>query len=156
MIRLNRRFIRSLEIFRDGNKMPLAPKLDQIIERGIVPIDGCFLLGESVKGRTNATTKDFPDRTGYECFINHIHVEDYVSDDLVNQTISFARKVLKKWDHQKHGGELNAIIVFDDDSATVRFHLRRPKESWLSEDIDGYKQAVLEISSLDVEFFALF
>lgn len=35
------------------------------------------------------------------------------------------------------------ILALDDNSASVRFHVRRAGEEWLSEDLDGYDEPVL-------------
>src|SRR5262249_56664019 len=110
-----------------------------------------------------AAINDFPDRTGYECFVNHIHIDDYVSEDIVNQSIGYASKVLHKWNDEKFDGELISIISVSKknecsrrDEATVRFHYRRRNESWLASDLDGTEEAILEISSSDLAFFELF
>jgi len=143
--------------------VPLDPNLEKVADGGMVLIDGCYFLCDQANGQTNVTIKDFQDRTGYECFINHIHVDDYVSGDLVNQSIGYACRVFEKWNEQKFDGEFIAVIAFttnedtNEDEATVRFHYRRKAESWLADDLDGYNdEGVLEISSADVEFFRLF
>lgn len=88
-------------------------------------------------------------------FINHIHIEDYVSEQAATQAILFVAAVLTKWIDGQFTGQLIAIISSDEESVTVRFHHKRPNEAWLADDLDGYGQAILEISSADLSFFNL-
>jgi hypothetical protein len=158
---MNRLFVSSLKSLRGKNRLPLAARLDRIVNDGIVAVDGCYLLRTEAEQNTHANMSGFSDRTGYECFINHIHIDDYVSDDLVNQSIRYASKVLHKWNEQKFEGDLVSVVVLnknlDSDGATVRFYHKRENEpSWLSDDLDGTDDAILEILSSDVAFFDLF
>jgi len=162
VIRINRLFVSSLKSLQGGSRLPLDAKLDTIASDGIVAIDGCYLLRTEAEKSTNATISDFPDETGYECFINHIHIDDYMSEDLVNQSVGYASKVLRMWNEQKLDGELISTIGLtknectNRDEAVVRFYHKRQNESWLSDDLDVYDAAVLEISSSDLAFFDLF
>jgi hypothetical protein len=162
MIRMNGPFVSLLKSLRNERRLPLKEQLDAIANDGLVVIDECYLLSKEAHNTINVAINDFPDKTGYECFINHIHIDDYVSEDLVNQSISYASKVLHKWNEQQFDGELISIIGFDEDEcskkrgAVVRFHYRRQNESWLADDLDGFDQAVMEISSSDLAFFDLF
>jgi hypothetical protein len=162
MIRMNGPFVSLLKSLRNERRLPLTEQLDAIINDGIVVIDDCYLLSREANANTHVTINDFPDKTEYECFINHIHIDDYVSEDLVNQSISYASKVFHKWNEQQFNGELISIIAFNEiecskkPGATVRFHHRRQNESWLADDLDGFDDAVLEISSSDLAFFDLF
>jgi hypothetical protein len=93
-------------------------------------------------------------------FINHIHVDDYVSDDLINQSIRYASRVLHTWNQQRFDGDLMSIIVLkknecSKDEATVRFYYRRQNESWLPADLDGTDEAILELASSDLVFLDL-
>jgi|HubBroStandDraft_2_1064218.scaffolds.fasta_scaffold676753_1 hypothetical protein len=153
MIRMNRAFVHAIRSLRGGGKRPLVSELKEIARGGIINIDGCSLLAREV-GHTNATVNDFPDKTGFECFVNHIHLDEYASEFLIGQTICFVSEVLNDWNKKHAEGELNAIVGLKD-GATVRFHRRRENEFWLAGDLDGYNEAILEISSSDTEFFDL-
>lgn len=37
-------------------------------------VDGSVLLRQEFEGAQHVKASDFPDRTGYECFINHVHL----------------------------------------------------------------------------------
>jgi hypothetical protein len=153
MIRMNRAFVHAIRSLRVEGKRPLVSELKEIARGGIIDIDGCSLLAREV-GHTNATVNDFPDKTGFECFVNHIHVDEYASEFLADQTICFVSEVLNEWNKKYADGELNAIVGLKD-GATVRFHRRRENEFWLAGNLDGYNEAILEISSPDTAFFDL-
>src|SRR5262245_41429613 len=110
MIRMNSTFIDCLGSLTKITRRPLAKELRSIVDAGFVTINGCFLL-ERATSVTNATINDFPEKTGYEGFMNRIHVDEYVTDDLENQSIEYASSVLKKWKEKNSDGELIAIIV---------------------------------------------
>ena len=57
----------------------LPQKLLMVLNGGFVEEDQCVFLS-SLKKRTPVKRIDFPDCTGYECFVNHIHVEDYLEN----------------------------------------------------------------------------
>jgi hypothetical protein len=157
---MNRRFVDLLASLNREVRMPLAPQLEAIVNDGIVVVNGCYLLAKEANAESNAKREDFPDKTGYECFINHIHIDDYVCD-ITNQSISYASKMLWKWREQQHDGELISIIAVtrnectDNGEAHVRFHYSRKGESWLPDDLDGVEEAILEISSSDIVFLDL-
>lgn len=155
MIRVNSPFVNLLRPLRSGAEEMIDSKLAAIADAGIIAVEDGFLLQALASAKTNATKENFPDKTGYECFINHVHIEDYVTDNLATHAWLFAARTLKKWIDEKFNGQLVAIISSDEESTTVRFHHKRPNEFWLAHDLDGYEQAVLEISSCDLSFFEL-
>jgi hypothetical protein len=133
--------------------IPIDPRLSKIAELGFIELDGCFLLKELANVTTNANTNDFPDKTGYECFINHIHIDDFTTENVSATSLVFASRLLSKWTQTNFGGQLVVIVGGDHEAAVVRCHRERQNESWLAQDLDGYEQAVLEISSSDSLFF---
>jgi hypothetical protein len=106
----------------------------------------------TARQKTNVTVATFEDKTGYERFINQIHVEDYVANDVGEQTFSFVFSILSWWNGQNFDGTLNSISAFNDDSAVVRFHPKRRNESWLADDLDAHQEGILELPSPDIEF----
>ncbi|QHF50490.1 hypothetical protein PspS49_12860 [Pseudomonas sp. S49] len=47
---------------------------------------------------------------------------------------------------------LQGVISGEEFDATVKFHLLRPGETWLSDDLEGYEEAVLTVESSDKGF----
>ena len=81
------------------------------------------------------------DLTGYECFVNHLHIDDYTDENFflhgLGLIMAVAGIVRNKFP-QKH---FRFILAQEKDSScNVRFHCRRKGEEWLSEDIDQYRE----------------
>jgi hypothetical protein len=56
---------------------PLNHSLMKIVDQGFEARDECYVLRALASKAPNATRTHFHDRTGYECFVNSLHVEDY-------------------------------------------------------------------------------
>jgi len=86
----------------------------------------------------------FPDDTGYEAFINHFHVD--AENPLKAVTVGYrvvhavARTLQLNIDRP-----CRVILAIDEQSASVRFHVRRVAEDWLSTDLEGYSEPVLVV-----------
>jgi len=138
--------------FAKGAKLPKA--LSQLLARGFTKLHGAIVFTAARKIGEKVEPKNFPDLTGFECFVNHIHIEDQLDRPLSNeiavlrQGIAFAfetkTRLLSKFP-RKH---FKVIVVSTTDSCGVRFHLNRPGEEWLASDLDGYaKEAILVLET---------
>ena len=87
------------------------------------------------------------DKTGYECFINSVHVDDYVQCDYVAYACLFAEALLSTWRHSGARDIAQAIISSDEFGAVVKFHVARSGESWVNEELEKYEQALLVADS---------
>ncbi|MBR7963040.1 hypothetical protein [Burkholderia latens] len=125
---------------------PLSPSLKSIADSGFWLHDECYLL-RALLGSTNVTPETFPDRTGYECFVNSLHVEDYDSESPLTQAILFVKEAFSVWNATQRVLQLTAIVSADEFSVVTKFHVRRPKEQWLSNNIDGYDDPIFSIDS---------
>jgi hypothetical protein len=107
----------------------LSPELSSILDAGFVEEKGCVLL--AAKARGSAFDPSNEDETGYECFINHLHVED------LGEALEFARRLQKALAHA-FTGSFVVVVAYDGREATVRFHRLRADQTWLSENLEGY------------------
>lgn len=128
---------------------PLDPSLKALLESGFSRLGDCELLTGLLARIQNAGLKDFPDAVGFECFVNSIHIEDYDQDEPLSQAIVFVRELFKTWYETKSHQILVAVISADDDSIVVRFHLNRPDQQWLNDDLERYLDAILQVDSSD-------
>lgn len=123
----------------------LPYELNEVVEQGFVELSGCF-LSKKLLAYCGAVTLDiFEDEIAFECFVNSIHIDDYVSEKYFQYSIFFCNSILKRW-AENHGGYLNVIISLDDETLlpTIKFHLKREGVSWLDEEnINSSIQAVL-------------
>ena len=133
----------------------LSRKLEELLDAGFSRADGCVLQTVQVHLRGNARLEDFPDRTGYECFVNHIHVEDYFDEDgssdllaRLGQGIAFANNLKERLSAFSANENFRLIVSSDESSCSVRFHVIRDGEEWLSPDLNRYQQeAILVIDT---------
>lgn len=130
-------------------KRPLQPPLASLLAAGIVEQDSCLLLAALVNINTNATKHSFPDLTGYECFLNHLHVSDYVdSGEVLIQGLKFGFQLAK----QLRPFSSSSTVILSADPASedvvIRFHKNRPGEQWLSDDLDQYSEEALMVLTI--------
>jgi hypothetical protein len=135
----------------------LPQRLLALLNAGFVEEEQCLFLS-LLKKAAPVRRMDFPDLTGYECFINHVHVEDYLENgglpplQMLGCGIALAR-ALKERLSRLHGVKhFRIIIAFDGSSCTVRFHTVRPDEEWVAKHLNAYKKeaiAVMETRELE-------
>lgn len=135
-------------LLKDVTLVPtLQPALNVIVERGFTIREECYFLAALLHANTNVTRASFPDCTGYECFVNSVHVEDYEENLPLCQAIQFVRHVFAAWNAANQTITLVAIVSADELSVVVKFHVNRQPELWLSKNIEGFEDAVISIES---------
>jgi hypothetical protein len=127
----------------------LNPALKAIVDRGFNVRDGCYFLAALLPTAKNVTRDSFPDRTGYECFVNSIHVEDYDDKAPLRQAIQLVIRTFAAWRASEPTSTLLSIVSVDEYSVVVKFHVKRPAERWLSENIEGYEDPILSVESYE-------
>lgn len=131
--------------WEDMKKINLPHELSEVVEQGFVELFGCFLSKKLIGYYGVIQPDSFEDEIALECFVNSIHVEDYVHENHFQYSIVFCNSIIKKW-NESHAGFLNVIISLDDETLlpTIKFHLKRKGVSWLDEDnLNSSIQAVL-------------
>lgn len=147
MVRMNGKMNTNLSVIELGERK-LAPALQAIVERGIDFDDGVCILRALKPGGSRVDRGDFPDKTGYECFVNSIHLADYIKDEFLEEALAFVANIFQVWGNFDRSPILNAIVITSDaDDAVVKFHIVRSGERWLSSNLDAYEEGVLEIRS---------
>jgi hypothetical protein len=126
---------------------PLASGLAELLQGELVEENGCWFLVSLREGARTASLATFSDRTGLECFVNHIHIGDFLetSDviECLRQGLRWASGLRGKL--QEHG-RFNVMVSCDDTRCSVRFHRVRPGESWMMDDLESYRaESVLVI-----------
>lgn len=125
----------------------LVASLNELLQSSFFEIDGCVLLGGLVESSSSASISDFPDRTGYECFVNSLHIDDFAEGNYLENAFFFLNSLFEKWRKFSDDRALRGIVSADEFGVVVKFHQRRENESWLSEDIEGYEDAILVVDS---------
>ena len=119
----------------------LSPELSSVLVAGFVEKEGCVLLASEARDSVAApaVTKD---ETGYECFINHLHVKS------LGEALEFAQR-LKKALAERFGVAFVVIVSFSGREAIVRFHKLRAGQTWLNENLEGYLEEGIAVLDSD-------
>ncbi|NOH51171.1 hypothetical protein F0262_24485 [Vibrio rotiferianus] len=130
----------------------LGQELLKIGESGFGEKYGCVFLKACMNIETNVSVDDFPDKTGYECFMNSINIDDYVEADYLIHGILLTRKVFSHWNKEKREQDLLAILSLDEFGLNIKFHLQRSGEQLLSDELNDYEESIMVVDSSDSEF----
>lgn len=128
----------------------LPQKLVKLLEEGFVEEDECVFLAR-LRQEAPVQRLDFADRTGYECFVNHVHLEDYLENgglpplELLGRGIAFARELLQRLSRLHGTKEFRVIVASDGHTSTVRFHTIRSDQQWVSKGTNGLREEALAI-----------
>jgi hypothetical protein len=133
-------------------KTHLTPALMQISQKGFDFRDECYVLRALVAKSPNTSRSRFSDCTGYECFVNSLHIEDYDAKTPLAQAILFLKDIFVIWRTTMPAEVLVGIVSADEFSVVVKVHLRRPEEAWLSSNLDAYEDAIMSFESSDDVF----
>jgi hypothetical protein len=113
-------------------------------------VDGCVFLAEEYLRAKGAHLEQFPDRTGFECFVNHVHFHVGSSKRALEQLFDYVAGLRRSLIALGHG-RFEIIISVEGGAAVVRFHTCRPDESWLSADLDKYDLEGILTETVDAE-----
>lgn len=141
----------SLESAKADDESCMGSQLVTLLESGFAQANGAILLKRLKEFTKGATPVSFPDLTGYECFVNHIHVEDYVGyredglepEGTLKQGFIFAHRLLEKLSSSFQKSPFTVILAFGASGCSIRFHSTRVGEQWLSDDLEKYEQEAL-------------
>jgi hypothetical protein len=123
--------------------LPVA--LLALIKNGFVAQGACSFLRGLCEHPGNATRSMFPDETGYECLVNHIHIDTY-SDEPLPLAMVFADKVGEAWMSLGSRNSLRVIVSCNDTCCVVRCHVARPHQSWLDENLEAYRDEAVWVN----------
>lgn len=140
----------------DPNALP--QKLLALLNGDFVQQDECVFL-TLLKKAAQVTRMDFPDRTNYECSVNHIHVEDYLGKQRACAAGDVGPRPRIRAGDQESAFALpgtkhfQVIVAFQGLSCTVRFHTIRSDEEWVDKDAGRFGSeavAVLDTREMDI------
>lgn len=139
--------------FTNGTK--LNQKLSRLLTAGFSDLRGAIVFTAMRNVAEAVKPENFSDLTGFECFVNHIHVEDHLdgSDQalLLKQSITFGLAVEKQLRSAFPDKDFRVIVAAAAKGCGVRFHLVRSGEEWLASNLDGYRgEAILVLEDHSV------
>lgn len=127
-----------------------ADTIDQqlaiILENGFIEVNQCVLLKYQYDLQSHISRADFVDDTGYECFINSIHIDDYVEANCLSQAIMYAQRLIEMWASLYRELPLEVIISSTDIGVNIRFHKLRKGENWINlNDLEKFQESLIVI-----------
>lgn len=126
----------------------LAPPLLALLALGFVEIEGCVVLAAFESSARHTSVARCSDETGYEAFLNHVHVEDLLpegtpAEEVLTQGVHYVRRLAADLRAAFPERSFEIVLGCREGSADVRFHTVRPGAAWLSNDLEGYDGPVL-------------
>lgn len=123
----------------------LQPRLRGLIGAPLVRKAGALVLEPLVANATGPEA--FEDRTGYEAFVNKIHIDDFIDDvsggrsqglaTLIQQGVKAAIELSRRLEGE---GRFRVLLSLDEEwpTMTLRFFERRDGEPWGEKDPDAF------------------
>jgi hypothetical protein len=140
---LNNKMFQLLKSINWDNKL-LSSNLAALLSDGFVIQGNCYFLKKLFDSQISVKKEDFIDCTGYECFINSIHIDDYVNSDFLDQAYFFLEEVFKLWNNSHNKLTLRGIISETEFGANIKFHVVRESEKWIVEsEIENFEEAII-------------
>jgi hypothetical protein len=127
----------------------LSDSLQRLLAQGFVKKQECYLISTLKRRGDNVTVSDCFDKTGYECFVNSIHIVDYQQPADLSVSVAFAGALFNAWTVTGIKETLRVIVSYKTEDPVVKWHVARDGENLLGDDIEGFESAVLEIDSTD-------
>ena len=111
----------------------LSPEMSSALEKGFVEEQGCVLFASEAHNTARTSVGNCFDETGYECFVNHVHITG------LPEALEFAKRLTQAL-AERFRDRFVVILSFDGRDATVRFHKLRAGQPWLNDNLEGYKE----------------
>jgi len=131
----------------------LPDELAQILGDGMSVVDDCLVVGKpDAVPRLDSVRAAVMDKTGYECFVNHVHLKERGdSAAVLGHAVAFCQRVSAEAVSFAPGRSVRFIISKNGNDWTVHFHTLRPNESYVYDDLEGYaEEAVLVLDSTEL------
>jgi hypothetical protein len=131
----------------------LPDDLSQILGDGIRVVDDCLVVGKSsAVPCLESVRAAVMDKTGYECFVNHVHLKERGDSAVVlAHALAFCKRVTAETLSVAPNRSVRFIISKNGEDWTVHFHTLRPDESYVSDDLEAYaEEAVLVLDSSEL------
>jgi hypothetical protein len=101
------------------------------------------LLKNQYEPNRHVSPADFPDKTGYESFINHVHRPFHGTAASLKSCLSYAIALQKGLTKVAENRRFQVIVSVDGRECTIRFHQLRQGETWIAEDLEGYAEEAI-------------
>ncbi len=121
----------------------LDRRLSGYLQQGVVGNEGFVLLKAELRSSSRYDPKLHFDETGFECLVNHIHIDPVEGEcgRPLDLGVAYAESLANVLQQSGFTGPFRIILSYrrDDDVCTVRFHRVREGQNWLASDLKDYK-----------------
>lgn len=119
--------------------------LSSILDSGFTKKNGCYFLNYFLALSSSIDLTSFEDEISAECFINSFHIDDYISENYLENAILFCNELIFRWKNV-YNHNINVMIILDDEYIlpVIKFHSLRNDKYWLNQDnLDSYSEPIL-------------
>ena len=129
----------------------LPDEFTQMLGDGMRVVDDCLVVGKSDTLPMDSVRAAM-DKTGYECFVNHVHFKELGdSAAVIGYAVAFCKRVSAEATSVAPNRSVRFIISKNGKDWTMHFHTLRPDERYVSDDLEGYaEEAVLVLDSTEL------
>ena len=114
------------------------PALNTLSIPALSEVGEFVLLKNNYEANKHVKPADLPDKTGYECFINHVHRPFDGTGASLKSSLSYAIALEKGLARIAKNRSFQVIVSVNDHECTIRFHRLRQGEAWIADDLEGY------------------
>lgn len=93
-----------------NHSLRISPRLLKIADAGFIEWYDCYLLKQFADSAPDGLKTVLGEEVGVECFINHVHMSDYVTTDFLSQASHLIQKINDKWNQSFK--EKNWYLIF--------------------------------------------
>ena len=130
---------------RAGLRWPVAAHVVPVQLPTLEMFEDCVLLKSEWERNRHVKITNLPDKTGFECFINHIHLPFAGTNESLISCLDYAATLQEALMPVTQDRQFRVIVSLseDDRACSVRFLQIRPGENSMSEDLEGYKSEAI-------------
>ena len=111
--------------------------------------EDCVLLKSEWHRNKHVKITDCFDKTGFECFINHVHFAFNGTNETLISGLEHAAAIQDALMTLARDRRFRIIVSLSEDdefpesACAVRFHQIRRGEGWIAENLEGYKSEAI-------------
>jgi hypothetical protein len=135
---------------RVGLHWPLVAPANAGQRPTLAIFEDCVLLKNQWEpNKQHVKITDLPDKTGFECFINHVDLPFDGTDESLISCLEHASTLQEALMPLTGDRQFRVIISLSEDDefaksgCTARFHQIRPGEISMAEDLEGFKSEAI-------------
>jgi hypothetical protein len=110
--------------------------------------EGSVVLRTEYDKNRHVNISDFPDRTGFETFINHVHLPFSGTRESLLDCLAYVDALQRGLIRLAGSRHFQVIVSIAEKDCTVRFHQVRLGERWIAANLEGYTDEAILV--LDV------